>query len=115
MTAAPPFAPLPEASTSFCGCSLTYLVVPLAAGVLAYTQAGYSTLKLSKRGATLRCREGTRVASALLHMDLQSSEVRLRWKDGVEGDKTRFRHSQEMLQQATDADSGTPPSSALWC
>jgi hypothetical protein len=47
------------------------------------------------------------MASALLQMEVHASEVRLRWKDGLEGDKARFRQSQEMVQQANYANSGT--------
>ena len=55
------------------------------------------------------CREEAKVATALLQMDLQASEVRLRWKDGLEGDKLRYRQSQDLVQQAAYAGAGDPP------
>ena len=42
------------------------------------------------------CREKARVASAMLAMEVQASEVRLHWREPQEGDKLRYRHSQEL-------------------
>lgn len=36
------------------------------------------------------------MASAMLQMDVQSSEVRLHWREPQEGDKLRYRQSQEV-------------------
>ncbi len=47
------------------------------------------------------------MASSLLHMDLRASEVRVRWKEGVEGDRLRYRQSQELVRQTADAEADT--------
>ena len=41
------------------------------------------------------CREKARVSSAMLVMDMQAKNVRLHWREPHEGDKLRYRQSQE--------------------
>ena len=47
------------------------------------------------------------MSSAMLVMDMQASDVRLHWREPQEGDKLRYRQSQEgFAKQGTDTAKG---------